>query len=118
MVGGCALLVDFGTLVGLKELIGVHYLVAAAVAFMLGLSANYLLAIRYVFPLRRPRGRFAEFVLYGAVGLAGLLITEMTLWALTARTGLHYTLAKAVATLLVFFSNFFMRRYLLTAECE
>ena len=40
LVGGLAFVVDYTSLVLLKEVAGLHYLSAAAVAFLLGLATN------------------------------------------------------------------------------
>ena len=48
-VGGIAFLVDFGTLVLLTEVLNLHYLISAGIAFILGLTVNYLLSISWVF---------------------------------------------------------------------
>jgi putative flippase GtrA len=47
-VGGSAFCVDAGTLFLLQRA-GVHYLLAAAAAFLLGLVVNFLLSKRFVF---------------------------------------------------------------------
>lgn len=42
-------IVDFGTLILLREIAGVHYLIAATSGFILGLIVVYILSNRYVF---------------------------------------------------------------------
>jgi len=52
LVGGVAFLVDFGLLFMLTEYAGMHYLAAAAVAFLGGLTTNYALSVSWVFSRR------------------------------------------------------------------
>ena len=48
-VGGVAFIFDFGSLFILTEYIKIYYLVSAAIAFIIGLTINYLLSISWVF---------------------------------------------------------------------
>ncbi len=109
-VGGAAFAVDFGSLFLLTEFGGLHYLLSAAVAFGLGLVTNYLLSVVWVFPRRRLSSRSAEFLVFALIGVAGLGINEMVLWALTEGAGFHYLLSKAGAAVVVFLWNFFARK--------
>lgn len=109
-VGGAAFAVDFGSLFWLTEFGGLHYLLSAAFAFCLGLVTNYLLSVAWVFPRRSLSSRGLEFLLFGLIGLAGLGLNEMVLWALTEGAGFHYLLSKAGAAVVVFLWNFFARK--------
>ena len=48
-VGGAAFIVDFLSLFILTDFFGIYYLISAAIAFILGLIANYFLSISWVF---------------------------------------------------------------------
>jgi putative flippase GtrA len=110
IVGGTAFLVDFGSLFALTELAGAHYLAAAALAFLLGLATNYALSVSWVFATRRLDRRWAEFAVFGAIGLVGLGLNEFVVWQCTETLGLHYLASKCVAAVLVLFWNFGARR--------
>ena len=64
LVGGLAFVVDFGTLALLTERLGIHYLHAAAISFVLGLSINYGLSVFWVFDKHRLDNRFREFAIF------------------------------------------------------
>lgn len=115
-VGGLAFGVDFGSLWLFTGVLGVHYLVSAALAFGLGLLTNYGLSIAWVFKAHRSASRWEEFLGFAVIGLAGLGFNELGLWLLTGRLGLDYRLAKLLTTVLVFFWNFIARKYLLFRE--
>lgn len=117
-VGGLAFLVDFGTLTLLTELAGVHYLVSAGWAFLLGLVTNYLLSIAWVFTNRRLGSRWLEFSIFGVIGLVGLGLNELIMWLLTEGLGLHYLGSKLVSTGFVYLWNFFARKYALFGRKE
>lgn len=115
-VGGLAFLVDFGTLTLLTELAGFHYLASAACAFLLGLVTNYLLSVLWVFPRRRMTSRWAEFTIFGLIGLVGLGLNEAIMWFLTEKIGSHYLVSKLASTVIVYLWNFFVRKIALFAK--
>lgn len=113
VVGGIAFAVDLGTMVGLTELAGMHYRVAAAIAFTAGLLVNYLVAVSWVFNKRKLENRPIEFGVYALVGLVGLGLNDAILYGLSDLLHLHYTLSKLVSAAIVLQWNFFARRSLL-----
>lgn len=108
-----ALALDFGVYSGLIRLAGVHYLVAGAVGFLLGLGVVYVLSTRWVFAFRRVEDRGAEFAVFAAIGLAGLALNQVILYVAVEWFRLGYELAKAVAAGLGFCFNFGTRKLLL-----
>lgn len=112
-IGGLAFLVDFGLLVGLKEGLGLHAVVAATLSFLVGLVVNYLLCLLWVFQERTHEDRRREFFWFAAVGVAGVALNALIIAGGTSLLGLHYTLAKLVSAALVVLFNFFTRRHLL-----
>lgn len=103
---------DFGTLVFLREVFGVNYLVAAAAGFVAGLAVNYALSVRYVFKNSKLKSRTMEFVMFGVIGLIGLGILSLSMWVLTDLLNFHYVLSKCFATVVVYMWNFFGRKAL------
>ncbi len=113
LVGGVAFVFDFGPLAALTELAGLHYLLSATFAFLVGLMVNYCLSIWWVFSQRKLRSKTAEFVVFALVGVVGLGLNDLCIWTLTEYLHLHYLVSKVVSTGLVLFWNFFARRFLL-----
>lgn len=101
---------DFGTLVFLREVIGTHYLLAAVSGFTVGLIVNYLLSVRYVFSDPKIKSHAINFGLFGLIGVVGLGILTLLMWALTDGLHINYVLSKIAATLFVYMWNFFARR--------
>lgn len=110
-VAAIALAVDFGSLIFLHEVFGMHYLIAATIGFLLGLSVNFLLSIIWVFPLHRPEDRRREMFLFAGIGVIGLIATDILMLLFVETVGLYYVLAKALTTIIVFFWNFFARKF-------
>jgi putative flippase GtrA len=108
-----ALAIDFGVYVGLIRLAGVHYLVAAPIGFALGLATIYLLSTRWVFRERRVADRRAEFALFALIGLAGMALNQVVLFAAVQWLGASFEIAKVISAGLVFSFNFAARKLLL-----
>lgn len=113
LCSAAALALDYGLLVALTELAGLHYLIAAATGFLAGLVLVYVASVRFVFTERTLERPSVEFGVFLMIGLAGLAINQAVLWGLVSLTPLGYQFAKAPTALIVFLVNFTMRRALL-----
>jgi len=89
LVGGIAFLVDFGVLYLSKTLFFPHMghtgiLLAAALGFTAGLIFNYIFSLLFVFKQideNVKRRKIRSFVLFAVIGIIGLLITELCMYA-------------------------------------
>lgn len=113
LVGGLAFLIDFSTLYALTKHGGLHYLASATVGFTLGLVANYLLCTLWIFDHRNLQNRMHEFVVFSAIGIAGLLLNNFIIFALTDWAMIYYLHSKLVAAATILFFNFGLRRAIL-----
>lgn len=104
--------VDFGTLILLHELLGMHYLIAATLGFASGLFVLYVISNKYVFGGSKIKSKSAEFSLFALIGLIGLAILNVLMWLLTDKLAINYIVSKLVATVVVYVWNFFARRSL------
>ena len=103
---------DYGTLLLLKEWIGLHYLLAVPIAFVVGLAVNYFIGIWFVFrrgslPIRR------ELALFLLISLLALAVTEGTMFALTDLLRVDYRISRVVSGAITYLFNFFLRRSVL-----
>jgi len=112
-VGGIAYAVDFGSLFLLTEVVKIHYLISAAIAFILGLLTNYILSIFWVFAKRTLTSKQMEFLIFAIIGLVGLGLNEGIIWFFTALIHFHYLMSKVISAIVVFFWNFFARKRIL-----
>ena len=112
-VGGVAFLVDYGTLFVLTHYAGVPYLLSAAIAFILGLVTNYLISISWVFQHSGKMRVWQEFVCFAIIGVIGLGLNELIMYVGTDMMHLHYMISKLISTAIVFFWNFFARKFML-----
>src|SRR5262249_48317497 len=116
LTGGLAFLLDFGSLYVLYHVFAVHYVGAAALAFLLGLATNYAVSVVWVFDQRTVKDPFVEFLMFALLGVVGLGITEATLLVLTGLWDVPVMVSKVVATGLTFMWNFGSRKLTLFSE--
>lgn len=108
-----ALVVDLALLVFLTEA-GVHYLLAATIAFLVGMLVVYLASVRWIFSWRSHKERkHIEIGVFLLTGLIGLLLNLGILWILTSVFGIFYLLSKFVSVGFVFTWHFVTRKLLL-----
>lgn len=113
LVSVAALVVDVSVLVALREGAGLPPLAAAAVGFLTGALFHYALSVRFVFRYRRLSSRAAELGTFAALSAVGLALVELVMWLATSVYPGHYLVAKGVATVVVFFFNFFAKKLVL-----
>ena len=112
-VGGAAFIVDFLSLFVLTDFFGIYYLISAAIAFILGLVANYLLSISWVFNKRKLNKRHIEFGVFALIGIVGLGLNEVFIWVFTQDLQIYYLISKILAAVIILFWNFFARKFIL-----
>ena len=112
-VGGAAFIVDFLSLFILTDFFGIYYLISAAIAFILGLVANYFLSISWVFNKRKLNKRHVEFGVFALIGVVGLGLNEVFIWFFTQDLQIYYLISKMIAAVIILFWNFFARKLML-----
>jgi putative flippase GtrA len=113
IVSCIALAVDFGSLLFFKEILGIHYLVAAAMSFSLGVVISYILSTKWVFATRKLSNHKAEFVVFLVICTVGLLLNLAIIAGMVQLLSIDYRVAKAISTVVVFFWNFIARKKIL-----
>jgi len=113
IVGGIGFLIDFSVLTALVEFGGIHYLLAATLAFLTGVACTYVLSIRWVFAYRSNERRDIELTIFALVGVVGLLLTNLFMFLFVDVFSMLYFIAKPLVTIIVFSWNFGARKYLL-----
>ena len=114
-VGAVATVADWGVLYLLTEFAKIPYLISCVPAFLIGLTVNYLLSRFFVFSGEKNKhSASTEFVVYGIIGVIGLLLTVAIMYLLTQILRLpHYMISKIISTVVVFVWNFGARKVVL-----
>ena len=102
--------IDFGLMVFLKEVFGVHYLVASGLSFCAAAGINYSISVNWVYDTRDKSLNPAAFTVFLILSAIGLLMTQLLMWLLVDKAGLYYMLSKVVSGIIVSFYNFFTRK--------
>lgn len=110
------LAVDVCLLWALVEHAHLHYLLAAALAFIAGTVVVYALSIHAIFSHRSVDDARLEFAAFAAVGILGLLVNLAVLRITVDSFGMHYLIGKMISVCFTFSLNFGLRRFLLFSE--
>lgn len=112
-VGGSSFILDAGAL-WILNVMGLHYLVAALFANIVGLIANYTLSKCIIFMKDSKKfGRLGEFTMYGIIGFIGLVLTEIIMFVFTDVIGFYFMISKVISAALIFIWNFLARKVIL-----
>lgn len=113
-VGGWATIADWGVFALFNEVVRLYYLISAPIAFLMGLTVNYLLSKKFVFSKENSdHSTSTEFIVYGIIGIIGLLMTMVIMWVLTEFAGFLPMISKIIATAIVLVWNFLARKFVL-----
>lgn len=124
-VGGVAFVADFGVLTLLKEVFLLGTAGAATLGFCVGVVVNYLMSAFWAFKQSNVKNAALRFIVFVAIAAVGLFINnaiidlfdvtlaERNFFGIFFAPRYYYMLGKIVATVVVFFWNFFSRKLLL-----
>ena len=113
IVGGLATIVEWAAFYVLNVLIGVHYLTSTALAFILSTLANWLFGRLILFKENRPKSLTKELIKIYATSIIGLLLNMLIMYLAVEKFGIYEMFSKIIASGLVFFWNFFIRKLLI-----
>ncbi|MEW6056066.1 MAG: GtrA family protein [Bdellovibrionota bacterium] len=106
-----ATVVDFLSLYCLVEFLGVYYVIATAIAALLGAIANFLLNKYWAFEHRHGR-IYAQGFRYTIVAAGSLVLNTLFVFLFTEFAQLSYLMSKAVVSLAVGWGwNYPLHRY-------
>jgi putative flippase GtrA len=92
---------------------GWQYLPAAITSFVAGGVFLYFLSTAFVFRFRRISNRVIELPVFLALGLIGLVVNTLVIFAAVETLHVHYLLAKGAAAGCTFALNYVLRRNLM-----
>lgn len=108
-----ALGVDLGLLLLLIHVFKVNYLVAASIAFCVGLIVNFAVSHNRIFKNQRIKNNVYNFAAFTAIGVIGLCVNAVILWVCFDIMNLSLIVSKCISVVIVFFWNFLGRRQFL-----
>lgn len=110
-VGGTAACIDIGLFAFFAAYLGWPWLPVSVVSFILATLANYLLSINFVFVSGVRYKKFHEILFVFIISGIALVINQMILFISIEIVQIQLIIAKIIATGIVFFWNYFGRKY-------
>lgn len=110
LVGVSGVVVDFGITYILKELFRVNKYISNSSGFLIATANNYILNRIWTFHSVDPAivVQFSKFLL---ISVLGLLLNNFIIYIMTNKIKTNFYLAKALATIIIMFWNFFANYY-------
>lgn len=99
--GGMAFVIDMGTMIACREIIGLREAVAASIGNFVGLVFTYLLSIFWIFDQRKYKNYIVEFLIFFLIGIGGTLITYGCMIILVEKIHIHYIISKVFTVVIV-----------------
>ena len=112
LVGFLCFFIDYGIMVFLTEIAGVHYLLSSGISFTVSVVVNYVLSLTYVFETEQ-KNRVKEFIIFVVLSVIGLGINQVLMWFCVDILGIFYMISKIGATAVVMVYNFITRKMIL-----
>lgn len=109
IVGGLATIVEWVAFYGLNYKVGINYMVATALAFVVSTFANWAFGRLLLF--HGKYNIFKELARIYAASIIGLLINLCIMWVGVNKIMLPAMIAKVIATGVAFFWNFIIRKF-------
>jgi putative flippase GtrA len=107
----CAAL-EFTTLIGLVEWVGLDMYLANTIAFTAAVVLNYVMSRGWVFESNKYSKKRYEFTAFALMAVVGLGLNQLIMWGCVDVLSLDYKLSKVLAIGLVVIWNFFSKKYL------
>lgn len=107
IVGGIAFLIDYGVF-ALLTVLGMHYLLAQVISFIISLAFNYWASIKWVFDAKKQT--YKEIVIFIVLSVIGLGLQELLLFIGVDKLHVHELITKLFATAVVMVYNFITRK--------
>lgn len=133
IVGFICFFIDLGVYTFVANVLEWHYLVAGVLGFVISVTVNYLLSMKYVFKSRDDISKTREFIVFVVLSVIGLGLNELILYFCVDLAYLRWNwfwsqewipakvmnvLAKVGATGIVMVYNFVTRKIFLEQKEE
>jgi putative flippase GtrA len=108
-------IIDFFACMLLVEKANLGYLGAMTISFTVATVVNYILSTKVIFGHGAMDNPGLEFLAFLGIAAVGLVLNGLDMYIFTTLLGIYYLVSRVLAGTLVFFFNYFCRRYLIFA---
>lgn len=109
VVGGIAFIIDYSLLFILTELTPLTYFYASIISFIVSLTFNYILSIKWVFDVNKKQD-ISDIIIFVALSVVGLLINQIIMYIFVEKVHIYYMITKIISTIVVMIYNFITRK--------
>jgi len=106
-------LLDLSTYILMVNFLSVPYPIARFVSYMIGTTMSYLLSVLWIFPTRNVSNRLLEYGGFAAIGAFGAGQNILLMVVLKELLGMNHIYANIIASIVIFFVSFSIRKVLL-----
>lgn len=131
VVGGISFVVDFFVYGFTCNVLGIHYIIAGVLGFVISVIVNYLLSMKFVFKSKDDISKGSEFIIFVILSLIGMILNSVILYLCIDLLYMDWKflqklvdvesmnlVAKVVATGVVMVYNFVTRKIFLEKKEE
>lgn len=118
MVGFIAAITDISLFYLFTRVSGYNYLIVAFFSFVIATLVNYILSIKYVFQSQIKFSKKQEISLIYLVSGMAIIINQISLFILIDLFSMEMISSKVMATVLIFFWNYYLRSNFIFKEEE
>jgi putative flippase GtrA len=111
LVGGASAVIDISLFTFLTYALKYHWLQSSVISFICATLINYFLSIRFVFTSGNRHSKNLELVSVFVVSLLALCANQIILYICIELLYFNLIFSKFLSILLVFFLNYFGRKY-------
>ena len=113
IVGGIATIIDWIVYYVLYNYAHLDPLIANILSFSVSVIYNYIASVKWVFDVKKDKGKIRMLVEFLIFSIIGLILTEILLWLGINKLGMNAMLVKIIATAIVMVFNFITRKIFL-----
>ena len=114
LIGFLCFCIDFLVFLLLAELTNIHYLLASAIGYFIGVIVNYGFSISWVFKKRKLRGHWkTEFTIFMIIECIAILIMSSSLYVFEEVFIIPLAFSKIIANILAALWNYIMKYFFL-----
>ncbi len=116
LVGSVAFSIDYFVLITLTDILGLNYMWAATISFVLANAVNYFMSMAFVYDKSENISGNTAFLIFIGLSIIGLLFNNVFLYMFVQHSAISYKVAKLITALIVTVYNFSSRKICLEQQ--
>lgn len=109
IVGICAFIIDYTLLYTLTEYLNIYYFYSSIISFLVSLTFNYVVSIKWVFKVNK-KTTIKDFLVFIILSIIGLFINQIIMYIMVEKVNVYYMISKLCSTIIVMLWNFVTRK--------